>query len=132
MKGMRIDKRIRVISVVIMIALSALTCREVALGQTAPGSIIEIDVDNFVCYNGDVTDYARYATDPNITTRLPARNFANFRCFSDVVAVNGRPAKGTETVWGEGINLTPTPAPGQAIADVSRSRFYQQIIEILQ
>jgi hypothetical protein len=50
----------------------------------------------------------------------------------DIVAVNGQPAKGLYVGRTKGINATPTPVPGQAIADVQRTSLREFVFEILK
>src|SRR5216684_322800 len=92
-----------------------------ALGQGAPATILEIDVENPVQYFEDTSDLSKFATDPNATTAVPPRNFAWTVYIGDIVAVNGQPAKGTVTRNLRQVFLTTSPNPGQAIADSVRS-----------
>jgi hypothetical protein len=48
------------------------------------------------------------------------------------VAVNGQPAKGLYAGRTRVLNANPTPVPGQAIADVTRTAMREHIFEILQ
>lgn len=50
----------------------------------------------------------------------------------DILAVNGKPAKGTWVVRGMQVFLRPDPMPGQAIADVNRGNYSRSYLEILQ
>jgi hypothetical protein len=54
------------------------------------------------------------------TATAPPRNFGFFVQLGDIVSVNGKPAKGTTVVRGQTMSLSPTPAPGQALADITR------------
>src|SRR5450759_3390441 len=65
----------------------------VALGQSPPTTVLTIDLVNFVEYRQDISDPAKYGTDPNITTPTTPRNFFTATMFADIVAVNGQPAK---------------------------------------
>src|SRR5581483_7822324 len=112
--------------------LSVAVCRTPGRGQTPLPSILAIDVENFVSYRDDVTDISKLATDPNITTTVIPKNFQWNLTISDIVAVNGEPAKGTWIQHGRAINLSPNPNPGQAIADMVRGAIGPQTLEILK
>ncbi len=115
-----------------LILLSAAACWHAGLAQTSPETILEIDTDSVVNYGNDVPDYSRLATDPNITRGSAARNFNTLLMIADIVAVNGKPAKGTWVQRGQGVNFATAPTPGQAIADIVRARVAEMIFEILQ
>ena len=104
----------------------------VALGQSQPATILTIDLTNFVEYRQDVSDPAKYATDPNITTPTTPRNFFTATMFADIVAVNGQPAKGLYVGRPRTVLSSPTPAPGQAIADTTHNSFRDVFFEILK
>src|SRR5216683_463670 len=74
-----------------------------------------------------------FATDPNLTTVASVpRNFAFVMAVGDIVAVNGKPAKGTLVVRQQAISLSPTPSPGQGVADVVRTAVSDYHLEIQQ
>lgn len=103
------------------------------LAQGRGDTILEIDTENVVSYNSDVFDPSRFATDPGPTTLVAtARNFGFVLAVGDIVAVNGKPARGTLVVRQQGINLSPTPNPGQAQADIVRTGVSDYLLEIQQ
>ncbi len=102
------------------------------LGQGAPAAILEIDVENFVSYRGDVSDLSRLATDPNITTPVLPRNFEEQQLIADIVAINGQPSRGTMLINLRVFNLVTAPNPGQAVADTVRNGTSIQTFEILK
>ena len=104
----------------------------VALGQSPPATVLTIDLNNFVEYRQDVSDPAKYATDPNVTTAASPRNFYTATMFADIVAVNGQPAKGLYVGRPRTVLATPTPTPGQAIADTTHNSFRDVYFEILK
>jgi len=116
----------------IMVALCALACHEVAPGQTAPTTTLQIEFENYVAYIYDVFDPSKVGTDSNATTPILARNFRIVVAIGDIVAVNGRPAKGTLTERRTSFFLSPNPAPGQAIADTTRNTLVDRYYEIMQ
>ncbi|MGH8245112.1 MAG: hypothetical protein ACREUU_01620, partial [Gammaproteobacteria bacterium] len=109
----------------------AVICRQVSLAQVTPGTVLEIDLENRVNYNVDVFDVSRFATDPNVTTPT-IRNFRTGLQIGDIVAVNGRPAKGSLVVNFQFINLRTAPNPRQAIADTVANNTVHQTFQILQ
>lgn len=102
-----------------------------AQGQTAPPTILTIDVDNNVEYREDISDPSKYATIPTITTPATPRNFYVATIIGDIVAVNGQPAKGTYIGRARSLYANQT-TPGAAVADVTRASMREQIFEILK
>jgi uncharacterized protein (TIGR03437 family) len=88
-------------------------------------------VENIVQYHEDTSDFSKYASIPTVTTPAIATNFGYFLIIGDIVAVNGRPVKGTFVNTTRTANLMPAPNPGQAIADVTRATVNNQAFEIL-
>ncbi|MBI4464551.1 MAG: hypothetical protein HY647_07595 [Acidobacteria bacterium] len=111
--------------------LATLYCQPM-LGQVAPATILEIQTENYVSYVNDVFDLSRLATDPNRTTPPEVRTFSTLVGVADIVAVNGRPAKGTWVARVTGVRLRPTLTSGFTIADTSRLVVEDDFIEILQ
>ena len=102
-----------------------------AMRPVAPAAVLQVDLENCVLYVTDVSDLSKFATDPNITAVTPAaKNFGTTLLICDVVAVNGKPAKGTAIVNGRTANLSTNP--GQAIADTVRTGPSNYAVEILQ
>jgi hypothetical protein len=105
-----------------------------ARGDDTPNrlKIMEIDVVNWTRYLYDVADYSKLATISNATTPIQPRNFGTFLGVADIVAVDGKPAKGTWTARATIINMTPNPRPGDAVADTVRGRMVDFSLEILE
>ncbi len=104
-----------------------------SLAQTAPAAILRIDIDNYTAYVNDTADFSKLSSDANATTSaIGGKTFATLLGVADIVAVNGRPAKGTWTIRGTWINQTPDAGPGQAIADTSRTFMIESAWEIQQ
>jgi uncharacterized protein (TIGR03437 family) len=93
---------------------------------------LELDVENIVSYASDVFDASKFATDPNLTTPIPVRNFQFVMAVGDIVAVNSMPAKGTMVARQQAIVLSPTPSPGQGLADIVRTAVTEFLFEIQQ
>ena len=105
----------------------------VSLAQTAPAAILQIDIDNYAAYVNDTTDFSKLSSDANATTStIGGKTFSTLIGMADIVAVNGKPAKGTWTVKGTWINQTPDAGPGQAIADTTRRFMIESAWEIQQ
>lgn len=117
---------------VALIALFAVAYCQWAFGQAAPATILDIELNNFVVYWNDVTDWSRLATDPNSTTITPPRNFGHAIGIADIVSVNGKPAKGMFTERRTQFTLRVNPTGGQAIADADRNNRLERYYEILK
>lgn len=104
------------------VAFVLVACAAALAAQTPPVSILEIEYDNLVWYFGDNADFDKHAT-----SRLPIpRSTPNFifklqMGIADVVAVNGKPAKGVHVTRSIPLRFATGLTPGQAIADVSGS-----------
>jgi len=72
--------------------------------EDAP-TVLNVDVDNYVVYPGPARQDS-------------LRNFFFNIILADVTAINDVPAKGVLVLRSHSLQLTPTPAPGAAIADV--------------
>ena len=73
-----------------LIAAICAACFPASLAEEAPATILEIRLENAVNYIADVSDAAKFATDPNQTTPAAARTFGAPVLIADIVAVNGR------------------------------------------
>ncbi len=102
-----------------------------APGQTAPATILKIDTENFATYIIDETDRTKLASNPERTNPVQTANFGAFILIADIVAVNGRPARGTHLCRGLGVNMRPEPSPGQAIGDVSGNLLYVDCVKTI-
>jgi hypothetical protein len=94
--------------------------RGISRAQTLPPTALEIDVENIVQYHEDTSDVSRFATIPTTTTPTIAKGFGYFLIIGDIVAVNGRPAKGTFVNTTRSANLRTAPNLGQAIPLVNQ------------
>ena len=121
----------RFFSIAIATALWAVTCSLSGLAQVAPPVILRIEYENGVRYVYDTVDIPAFATVPTPTSQA-APTFATYLLLADIVAVNGKPAKGIFLTRQITVNLTPSPSAGQAIADLARTNVVDRIVEILQ
>ncbi|HZO53232.1 MAG TPA: hypothetical protein VFB63_10965 [Bryobacteraceae bacterium] len=94
-------------------------------------TILDIDVENTVQYVGDVADSTKLATVPTSTLPAATRAFTDTIVIGDIVAVNGKPAKGTWSSRQYRMAFNPSPQPGFAIADVSQVTISECKWEIL-
>jgi hypothetical protein len=76
-----------------------------------------VDLENMTRYVYDVADPLQFATDPGVTTSNTPTNFYSQVLISDIVAVNGQPAKGVQILRETILRLNSTGDPGQAISD---------------
>jgi len=116
----------------VALGIAAATVWTAAFGQETRTAVLEIDVANAVNYENDTGDYSKLATDSSATVGVASKNFFHFIGIGDILAVNGKPAKGVFILRNTALNLRPTPTPGQAIADVVRAHIGQFVFEILQ
>jgi uncharacterized protein (TIGR03437 family) len=114
-----------------MAVLTAAYCSP-GYGQVTPPAILEVDVENWVHYVEDSSDLSKFATDPNVTTPAPPRNFGFRFGIADIVAVNGQLVKGTLTINLRNVPLTTAPNPGQAIAEIGRAGVVAHSFDILK
>ena len=98
--------------------LCVATCSQLGRAQLPPRTILVVDLENMVRYVYDVADPLKFATDPGVTTQTTPTNFYSQVLISDIVAVNGQPAKGTQVLREQINRLFRNPGPGQAIADI--------------
>lgn len=106
-----------------------------ALGQAPPPSILEIDAENIVEYENDITvitDPSKLATNPNVSPAVTPKNFFWGTLIGDIVAVNGQPAKGTFIGRTHGPTVNPAPNPGDGISDIATLSIRYQTFQILQ
>jgi len=74
-------------------------------------------------------DHGAGANAAALDVRLPVQEP---RVLADVVAVNGKPAKGTFAAWGSYFNFSAasTPVPARPIADISRTQMWNMLFEV--
>lgn len=104
-----------------------------SLAQTSSPVVLELDLDNDVQYFQDV-DWTKLSSLPGLTppTTGGPRSFGGVIGIADIVAINGKPVKGTYMIQGSPVLLRTAPNPGQAIADVVRNGPGFETFEILQ
>ncbi|MEB2362268.1 MAG: hypothetical protein HUU41_02705 [Bryobacteraceae bacterium] len=88
------------------------------LAQSPRVALLEVELSNMVSYRMDVSDPAMLASTGRLVDSIPNRGFLGFVGIADVVAVNGKPAKGLWSNRGEILKPAPSPGPNLAIANV--------------
>src|SRR5215471_8717348 len=101
-------------------------CSETAQCQTPTAATITIDLENCVSYQADFYDPSKYGKNLPVTPSAGAGSLGVTTEIGDIGAVNGQPAKGTYVARNRVLSASPTPAAGQAIADVTRTGFREQ------
>src|SRR5690349_7211247 len=86
-------------------------CWDAAFAQAAPATILKIGTENFTIYLNDETDFAKLATNAEQTRAKPYTNFATLIILADIVAVNGKPARGLHHCRGLHVNMSLNPNP---------------------
>ena len=101
-----------------------------ALAQTTP-VVLDVEVENAVRYVADTTDPAKLAASPGPVTPGATRAFTDTIFIGDIVAVNGKPAKGLWTSRQYAMNFSPNPSTGAAVSDVTQGAIAECKYEIL-
>jgi len=97
-----------------------------------PGVMMQIDTDNAVAYNYDVADRANWGRLAGPIAAAPSPPaWGTLYIVADIVAVNGKPAKGVSMGRITSLNLRPAPTPGQAISDVNRTGVIDVYLDFL-
>jgi uncharacterized protein (TIGR03437 family) len=112
--------------------LYAAFCCTLAHAQTPMPTVLSIDLQNVVEYQADISDPSKFATSPGVTPAVTFKNFGAVTILGDIVAVNGQPVKGLYVGRSRGLVASPTPAPGGAIADITRTALREHVFEILK
>jgi hypothetical protein len=102
-----------------------------AVAQTPQPVTITVGLQNVVEYQEDVVP-SQYATNPGVTPSSMPKNFLTVTIIGDIVSVNSQPAKGTYIGRTRVLVASPTPNPGGAIADITRTALREHVFEIQQ
>lgn len=106
-------------------------CCQSALTQPLPISVLQIEVQDVVRYNEDLSDVTKFASNPSATPPTLPRNFYEVIHLGDIVAVNGSPVRGTYITRLRYTNTMLDPNPGEAIADTSIAGLNEVSFDIL-
>ena len=93
---------------------------------------VRVDVNNYVLYNYDTFDTSQFGTNPS-STHAMMKTYNYHISIGDIIAVGGKPAKGTLLCTHTMFVLSPTATVGsmKAIADTARSMVDDCSLEIL-
>ncbi len=103
-----------------MAALCVVGYSPAAFAQTPPPVILNVDLENYVQYWDDSSDSSKLSSVANQTT-VASRPFMQNVWVADIVAVNGKPVRGTYVNRTQTFQFRPSPAASQNIADVNRN-----------
>jgi hypothetical protein len=125
-------KFVSLLLLVSMLVLSASARKVPTPVPDAPPVLLELSVVNRAFYVHDQPDYSKLASNPNPVFPIGIlKTFTVVTGIGDITQMNAHPAKGTFATWFTLLNLTPQPAPGQAIADVTRFAIELEVFELL-
>jgi hypothetical protein len=121
----------RLISMTRNIAFAVVICGLPCLAKT-PSGTLQIDVNNYVLYNYDTFDTTQFGMNPSATS-VPMKTYNSHISIGDIVAVAGKPAKGTLLCTHTMFVLSPGAIVRsmKAIADTSRAMIDDCSLEIL-
>jgi hypothetical protein len=97
--------------------------------------VLEVQTEDRLIYVDDSPGASQVAFTPGpvaVNVSATPRNHYTNVILADITAINGTPVKGLMTARGNGIQVTPTPNPGQAIGDVVRGGYWQFGLEFLK
>jgi hypothetical protein len=123
---------IRTLKMHALVALCGAAFSIAGYGQTLPATLIQVDVENNAFYNYDTFDNTKLAGNPAATSPVAAPNFQMVLSLGDIVAVNGKPAKGIQVIRLSVLNLSPSAKPGQAISDTTAANVGDIVLDVLQ
>jgi uncharacterized protein (TIGR03437 family) len=105
-----------------------------AEAQNPGAAILTIEIANYVPYTYDIFDIQKFGTVPVLAPFPPngGRAFGFFVFIGDIVAINGKPAKGLWTARSTVMGFDPNAAPGHSTADVTRGNVIDMYWEIMQ
>jgi hypothetical protein len=96
--------------------VAAMSCHSMFAQVTDEPVVLTIDVENQVLYRANVFDLSKIAKDPAPTTSVN-QAFLHGMYIADIVAINGKPVKGTVSTSSIATPFRSAPQPGQVIAD---------------
>jgi uncharacterized protein (TIGR03437 family) len=115
-----------------LISMGCLLVASLATAQVPLPSTMVIDVDNYVEYLEDTADPLKRGTDPNLTTvRVLPNTFVESDHLSDIVSLNGQPAKGLAFSSARVIGSTTASTPGRPIGDITTSTYRSYYFQIM-
>ena len=119
-------KLLRVLIVLAILAVHG----QVAKAQTAPGSILLVEIENQTVYVLDCPNSQLAASTAKLDRANP-KTFESALNFGDIVSVNGTAVKGSVFESITAAASSPSPAPGGVILDTSHNGIYLWNLEFL-
>ena len=113
----------------ILTTVLATTAYRQATAQPPQFATLTISYTSGVAYIEDTTDTNKYESSAALAAASP-KNLESFVAVADLVSVNGTPVKGNFVFRGRFIQMSATPAPGQAIGDFLRGAAADIFLEI--
>ena len=113
------------------VVLASVACAAALLAQT-PETVLLIETQNAVYYREDNPDPLQWSRSAGPVAAASLANFNHNLIMSDIVAVNGKPAKGTLVSQVQVVALRTAPTGSNGIADTSRNNISLIHLEILQ
>jgi len=101
-------------------AFVLVTCAATLLAQAPPVTLLELEIEDYVSYFDDVSDPGKVATSAAVVPLAPNYSWV-FRWaigIGDIVAVNGKPAKGSRMSRFYSPRYISTFTPRRALADI--------------
>jgi hypothetical protein len=123
----------RITSLLFVALIGAMLSSGVAAQESRQAPLeVRVDVNNYVLYNYDTFDTSQFGTNPS-STHAMMKTYNYHISIGDIIAVGGKPAKGTLLCTHTMFVLSPTATVGsmKAIADTSRSMVDDCSLEIL-
>jgi hypothetical protein len=116
----------------------AALCCYPARGQSPP-AVLKVELQNLVFYEIDTADSSQFGINRDMTLSTLSCTAPSFQghlgnrfvALGDIVAVNGQPSKGTYAASGTTLCISPTPVPGQPIADTTHGPMVVETFEFL-
>jgi hypothetical protein len=116
-----------------LVSVSASLIAATLISRADDSVLLQLDATNLVSYILDTPDASKYGTFGGpASLAVTGRPFLTAMIVGDIVAVNGKPAKGIWLARNFQFNSSAAPSSGQNIADINRSGFFEQIFDILQ
>ena len=123
----------RITSLLFVALVGAMLSSGVAAQESRQAPLeVRVDVNNYVLYNYDTFDTSQFGTNPS-STHAMMKTYNYHISIGDIIAVGGKPAKGTLLCTHTMFVLSPTATVGsmKAIADTARSMVDDCSLEIL-
>src|SRR5437899_582754 len=103
-----------------LVSASAALFAAALIAQADDSVLLQLDATNIVSYILDTPDLSKYGTLAGpVTPGVMGRPFLTTMIVGDIVAVNGKAAKGIWLARNFGLSHSTAPSSGQNIADIN-------------